>query len=920
MKNICGSLLLGFSLLAFAPMDAAAQENHVLYLDGMTNNLRMGMDILSGEWTLELWVQSDVDKRQSEEFLIGGGEYTDYEILDNEPLKIVDGKLFAPKANLKDAEALDGQWHHVALVCNGKSTALYRDGKVVARRDTAYSILPGTIGVGEGKGTFSGQMDEVRIWKTAVSERLLKKWAGRPLSAKHPDYEALYGYYPMEALDDEMSVNWVGRGHLPFHLRNGRIDHNGQQPLAYVTKGENPYFKAYTGAQRLFNAVAIQSEWDCNRGSREQQMVKLRIAVQGTEQPLHLTGLELNLGGTTALQDVVAVHVYATGQKARSDQRQPLFGEQLQPQRTMSLKSADEGLVLQPGINYVLVTFDVADDAVEGHRLDVAIDKYYLDGKAYTPESTPRHVYQEVTANNRKDKNRLKVLQWNIWHGGVHLGNNGQDRIIDLIKGADVDLVMMQEAYGIQEKASRELKYGMKSYSNRDNLALYTDLPFENSIDWREPFKSNPAVVTMRNGHRVIAVDLWIRYSYHPEYTWYYPQPHQNIAGWVEEDAGKAMEDIRNIVEKDVKANYESGMSVLMSGDYNSFSHLDWTDRAADLHYGYGKIDFPVSIYLQQEGFKDSFREAHPDEVARPEGSWAPIFGHSPHARMDFIYSRGHLRTVQSKMVRTTPEIDFVWPSDHGGVISVFEYVPYKETAQEAFNILLDRHEAAAYADDFLPGDSMGCCDAQCWADYKAALQQAGELRKQKGVGDAAYEKAADKLTRCYEAMKASLKMPRDGYFYIVSAHKGFKEVQQLQKAWYMDKDAVRWGTLDKNDGAFLFKLTRQKDGSFAIKNVKDGRYVNGVDAVSATNTVNQSFFLSGNGNFYIVDGAKKENGGKAVYHARNHGEGKGTQGDLMEWYADYSGVTGSSWTLIEETDPAVIKKLSGAAQGPKRR
>ena len=911
MKNICSSILLGAVLCGFVPANGVAQSNHVLQLDGKSNNLRMGMDIISGQWTVELWVHSDVAKRQREEYLVGGGEYTDYAMLDNEPLKIVDGRLFAPKANLKDAEPLDGDWHHVALVCNGRATKLYRDGQVVAQADTAYSILPGTIGVGDGKGTFSGQLDEVRIWKTAISEKQLRRWAGRSLSSEHPAYKYLHGYYPMEDLDTEMSVNWVGRGHLPFHIRNGRIDHNGSQPLAYVTPCENPKFKFYNGRQRLFNAVAIQSEWDCNRGNKQQQMVKLRIAVQGTQRPLHLTGLDLNLGETTALSDIEAVHIYATGQKARSDQRQALYGENLQPQRKMSLKSADEGLVLQPGINYVLVTFDVADNAVQGNRLDAAIDKFYLDGKAYTPETTPRHVYQEVTANNRKDKNMLKVLQWNIWHGGVHLGNNGQDRVIDLIKGADVDLVMMQEAYGIQEKASRELNYNMKTRSSRDNLALYTDLPIDNSIEWREPFKSNPAVVTMRNGHRVLAVDLWIRYSYHPEYTWYYPQPNLNIAGWVKEDGGNTMEDMRNIVEKDVAANYQSGMSVLMSGDYNSFSHLDWTDRAASLHYGYGKIDFPVSIYLQNAGFKDSFREAHPDEVARPEGSWAPIYGHSPYARMDFIYAKGHLRTVQSKMVRTTPEIDFVWPSDHGGVISVFEYVPHKETAQEAFNILIDRHEAAAYADDFHPGEGMGTCDAKCWADYKGALQQAVELRKKTGVSDADFQKMAAKLTRCYEAMKSSLKMPRDGYFYIVSAHEGFQKVQQVQKAWYMGKDALCWGTLDKNDGAFLFKLTKQADGSFSIQNVKDGRYVNGVNSVAAENTTHQSFFLSGNNNFYVVNGAQKENGGREVYHAQNHGEGKGVQGNLIEWYADYSGVTGSSWTLIEETDPAVINKLS---------
>ena len=45
-----------------------------------------------------------------------------------------------------------------------------------------------------------------------------------------------------------------------------------------------------------------------------------------------------------------------------------------------------------------------------------------------------------ITSDSRNNKKYLKVLQWNIWHGGKHLGKDGRERIIDLIKqsGADV--------------------------------------------------------------------------------------------------------------------------------------------------------------------------------------------------------------------------------------------------------------------------------------------------------------------------------------------------------------------------------------------------------------------------------------------------------------------------------------------------
>ena len=36
-------------------------------------------------------------------------------------------------------------------------------------------------------------------------------------------------------------------------------------------------------------------------------------------------------------------------------------------------------------------------------------------------------------------------------------------------------------------------------------------------------------------------------------------------------------------------------------------------------------------------------------------------------SRIDFIYYKGGLKVLSSKIVRTAPEIDYVWASDHAG-------------------------------------------------------------------------------------------------------------------------------------------------------------------------------------------------------------------------------------------------------------
>ena len=676
MKQLLRYLIyLSIFFTSLPLMAQSGEKNYAVRMDGLDNSLRMGMPFLQDEWTLEAWVRSDAKRRKSLEYIVGGGEWNNFAWADNAPLIMRDGHLHASMARLTDAEEMDSLWHHVALTCDGHRVALYRDGQVVAQRDTAYTILTGMFGSGATEYTFTGDMDELRIWKKGLSAAELQAWMDCPISAEHPAFAHLFGYYPMDDLDEEMSVNWVGRSYLSHHLRNGRHQAYGDAPLAYAVENDNARFHDYEGPQRLFNAVTIQSEWDCDAGSAQQQMVKLRVAVQGQQKPMQLNALTLDLSEVESFADVEAVHVYATGQKAASEVRIPLFGGNFKARKTLRLSAAKgQGYTLQPGINYILVTFDLSAQAQVGHRIGAQIKSFELDGKSYQPETTERLIAQEITTNNALDADAFKVLQWNIWHGGLHLGNDGQDRVLQLVRQSAADVCLMQEAYGIQPRARQLLPdYAQWTYSPKDNLCLFSRLPMENPIAWREPFKSAPGIVTLRNGHRVLVDDIWVRYATNPSYTDNYYDQGQDTDMWVKDDSLKALVDTRHIVEDDVNPYLQKDMSVIIGGDFNSCSHLDWTARTAQFHYGYGNVSFPTSRYLQEQGYTDTFRAIHPDELARPEGTWAHMFGHSQYCRIDFIYSKGQLQPIQSKVVRSHPEIDFVWPSDHCGMVTVLK-------------------------------------------------------------------------------------------------------------------------------------------------------------------------------------------------------------------------------------------------------
>ncbi len=665
--------LLILIVLCYTLHSVAQKSNLALHMDGKDNDVRTGIGIISGEWTLEAWIKGNDTNWKPYEAIIGGGEYSELNICDNMPLVIKDGYLYTKGAQLRASVKMDDNWHHVAASCNGRTTVLYLDGKEVGRKDTATAILPGAIGLNEKEHCFGGLIDEVRIWSKAIPVSDINKWKNKPVTSAHPYFSSLTGYYNFDDFKDVMSVNWVGKGAIAYHLRNGRSDYYGHLPMAYAVENTNSSFQNFEGKQQLFNAVVIQNEWDLEQGTKEGQALKIRVIAQGDKEALTLDEIRLRLNEQTSTTDICNIRIYYTGQYPRSSVREPLFEQPVKPAKEMVFRNNrnSKKFHLRPGVNYFLITFDIHEDAHVGHKLRATVPEFKLSGKTYIPEEETSEVWQHVTP--KMNNNLFSVLQWNIWHGGVHLGKEaGRARITDLIRRSKADIITMQEGYSAQDSIAQVLGFYLQTKSSKDNLALLSRYPVQ-SIKSSEPFKSNPARVDLPNGRHILINDCWLRYAYRPEYTCTYQNTGMDTQTWVAEDAELALTDIRNLIEKDVNPYLESpDMPVIIAGDFNSFSHLDWTERARSLHYGYGPVAFPASKFMYAKGFKDSFRELNPDEMTHQGGTFAPIYGQLQNARIDFIYYKGGIKAISSKIVRTSPDIDDVWASDHAAVLTIF--------------------------------------------------------------------------------------------------------------------------------------------------------------------------------------------------------------------------------------------------------
>jgi endonuclease/exonuclease/phosphatase family metal-dependent hydrolase len=129
-----------------------------------------------------------------------------------------------------------------------------------------------------------------------------------------------------------------------------------------------------------------------------------------------------------------------------------------------------------------------------------------------------------------------------------------------------------------------------------------------------------------------------------------------------------------------------AGIPVFLTGDFNSPSHLDWTPAVAAVRPEVPfAFDWPVSRAYANAGFRDSYREVHPDPVARPGFTWTPGGPESVrrevHDRIDWVLAAGRARAEESDLVgeRGGPDVDIAvdpYPTDHRGVASTFVVTP----------------------------------------------------------------------------------------------------------------------------------------------------------------------------------------------------------------------------------------------------
>lgn len=280
----------------------------------------------------------------------------------------------------------------------------------------------------------------------------------------------------------------------------------------------------------------------------------------------------------------------------------------------------------------------------------------------------------------------LRVMVWNTWHKDIRPVE--EKSMIEIIKASDLDVVLMIETYGVAKRLAKETGMNFAIFSRDpeapdENLCIFFKEEYELLKKEHHPYSTFHFISCVIDvaGTPVRLADIWIDYL--PDTTLVPTEKSEaEIRAW-EREEGDRISQVSSILRLLKGAIADSDeIPLIVGGDFNSHSHLDWTEATANLvPYGHGgkTVQWEVSSRMEEAGFIDSFREIHPDPATNYGVTW---LSDSQPCRIDYLYYQGKkIRAIESQSYNHPVQTEgfeyngkeYLFPSDHGFVFTTFK-------------------------------------------------------------------------------------------------------------------------------------------------------------------------------------------------------------------------------------------------------
>ncbi|MBL31901.1 MAG: hypothetical protein CMP62_04170 [Flavobacteriales bacterium] len=265
--------------------------------------------------------------------------------------------------------------------------------------------------------------------------------------------------------------------------------------------------------------------------------------------------------------------------------------------------------------------------------------------------------------------NTISVLSFN------RLSTSSLNSISDVIDVVDPDIIGLQESYEIGLEIADRFDYCFYGNSNA-STAILSKYPIEGINDMQSRIIFNDSIYLNFFNVHLTAFP-------------YQPYDIRDLLITTESQAIYQANQTRSaellsLISLVEEVKNTSTMPIILTGDFNEPSHLDWIFGAENPLYfaidsSHFTVDWPTSNKIHDLGFIDSYRHIYNNPIVHPGYTWTPYTTlNEVHDRIDFIYyyPLDDLITLES--------VDIVGPdsqstilienyeSDHRGLLSVF--------------------------------------------------------------------------------------------------------------------------------------------------------------------------------------------------------------------------------------------------------
>ncbi|MBD78662.1 MAG: hypothetical protein CL840_07070 [Crocinitomicaceae bacterium] len=205
-------LFTSFIIIVFSHLLAAQGSGKLLDYNGTSSYVSCGTIDLSGQaLTMQGWVKVDNFKTSFPYITSLWGTETG----SNQAfMRLGDASLAADKVQfvlyvngritkLDGSKQLQkGVWYHIAGVYNGSAMTIYVNGIQDVTRSVSGPISSrSTFQIGQNyaaQRTIDGQIDEVSVFKAALSQATIRSWMCQSIKSSHPNYSNLEAYWKFD--------------------------------------------------------------------------------------------------------------------------------------------------------------------------------------------------------------------------------------------------------------------------------------------------------------------------------------------------------------------------------------------------------------------------------------------------------------------------------------------------------------------------------------------------------------------------------------------------------------------------------------------------------------------------------------------------------------------------------------------------